>query len=364
MKIQFTPVGVSFDDVPQNIKLLSVGSKLDFLHVPAFYGSGEKRKEYPNAIAVMFGDKKVGALAESSDPDSPQQSILRLIKDGKPPNGTVIEIMVPSEVQTFKMTYKIEVEVPEYKEPPKDTVSEVVKLTSFNEEGVVVDFNKTTHKYEHNGVKLTGASSETKKFTQEFNAEMVAKNCENSWGVPASDIVSLWESNAEVATEFGTVIHKLLEHHEQNKERGARIKTSRGTSEDPSRPKHPILGGIIDGFERVSSGDTGKVYSEVLVTSVRTSRCGQIDRLLVIDEKKKICRVQDYKVNVGAEELSAKNKLKEPYKDMPANKLSKYTLQLNFYAQILEESGWTVGGIDVYVLEDEWKKFELNRIII
>lgn len=360
MKIQFTPVGVSFDDVPENIKLLSVGSRLNFLHVPAFYGTGDKRKEYPNAIVVMFNGKKVGSLAESSLPESPQQSILRLIKDGKSPEGVVVEIITPKEGETFKPTYKIEVEVPEYVAP---TDGETVMLKSFNEEGVVVEFNKKNHTYSYNGKQLTGATTFIKQFTTEFNGEQVAKACEKSWGVPAQDILNLWASSNEVSTEFGTLVHKTLEHYFKNRELSGKIMSSRESTDDPAMPKHPILRRIIEGFLEVYPYDLN-VENEILVTDVKNGRCGQVDLLNVIDRTNKICRIEDFKVNIASEEISSKNKLKAPYDKLPASKLSKYQLQLNFYRQMMVNSGWKVVGMDIYVYEDGWKSYELEEITI
>ena len=47
---------------------------------------------------------------------------------------------------------------------------------------------------------------------------------------------------------------------------------------------------------------------------------------------------------------------------LPTNKLSKYGLQLSGQAEMLEKSGWTVQGYDIFVLEDEWKHYEIERI--
>ena len=104
----------------------------------------------------------------------------------------------------------------------------------------------------------------------------------------------------------------------------------------------------------------GRVVTEALVTDVENGLCGHADRIVIIDEKKKVCRVGDYKINVGAEEISSKNKVLAPFDYLPANKLSKYQLQMSVYANMLQKSGWTVEGLDVYVFESEWKHFELD----
>ena len=69
-------------------------------------------------------------------------------------------------------------------------------------------------------------------------------------------------------------------------------------------------------------------------------------------------------MNIASEEISSKNKLKAPYDKLPASKLSKYQLQLNFYRQMMVNSGWKVVGMDIYVYEDGWKSYELEEITI
>lgn len=46
--------------------------------------------------------------------------------------------------------------------------------------------------------------------------------------------------------------------------------------------------------------------------------------------------------------------------ELPKTKLSKYQLQLSFYATLLALSGWTVEGLDVFVYENGWKHYELE----
>lgn len=239
-----------------------------------------------------------------------------------------------------------------------------VTLPSFNEDGITVEFNKDAHSYTYKGLPLTGASTIVKQFVPEFNAEQIAKNCEKSWGVPAPAIISMWDSNKDVTGDFGTVVHSALEHYEKNRELAKTIMTNRGGADNPALPKHPILKGIIEGFEELVGKFEGTIKSEILVTDIKNGRCGQVDRLLIVDEKKKICRVQDYKVNVNSEEISSNNKLKAPYNTLPANKLSKYALQLSVYAQMLENSGWTVEAIEVFVYEEGWKYYKLDRVTI
>jgi len=81
-----------------------------------------------------------------------------------------------------------------------------------------------------------------------------------------------------------------------------------------------------------------------------------------LDKKNKIARVQDYKVNIGAEKEEKHSKPKHPFSHLPANKLTKYALQLSFYASILKKHGWTIEGLDVFIFEHKWVHHQLDLI--
>jgi hypothetical protein len=168
----------------------------------------------------------------------------------------------------------------------------------------------------------------------------------------------MWDSTGEVASLFGKSIHLALEHYEKFKLLGKIMQDKKELAYNKALPNHPLLRDIVQRFYKQKL-KKGAVETEVLVSNVKLGLCGLIDRLLVIDDKKKICRVQDYKVNINCEE-EGKDKFLGQFADLPPNKLSKYQLQLSFYARLLELSGWTVQGLDAYVFEDEWKCYPME----
>ncbi len=241
-----------------------------------------------------------------------------------------------------------------------DSITEDIKLFSFNEKDVIVDFERIGHTYTYNGKKLESATKFIKPYTKAFNAEAISKNCEKGWGVDATEIQDMWGSNGKIATDFGNVIHETLEHWLKFKDNGATIMKNADKDINPALPRHPFLKGIIEDFDNICG--EGIYLSEVFVTNIKDGTCGQIDRLQILDKEKKVCRIIDYKVNVGAKDITQSAKLSGPFKDLPANKLSKYQIQLNYYKKILEASGWKVESIDVYVLEDRWKLFTMETL--
>jgi len=244
-----------------------------------------------------------------------------------------------------------------------NSLVETKKLTSFNEP-VSVDFDVARHIYTYEGKQLVSASGYTKKFGSEFASDAIAGKCEKSWGVPKHHILDMWDGNRNVTANFGTAVHETLEHYFNFKEIGDEIVKNSSKEENPALPKHPFLRSLIEDFEKMYDPKEGRLVNEVFLTDIETLRCGHADRLMILDEKKKICRIQDYKINVEADEISSKNKLKKPYDELPANKVSKYQIQMSFYADLLAKSGWTVEGLDVFIYEDKWVHHKLEVLEI
>lgn len=238
-----------------------------------------------------------------------------------------------------------------------------ILLKSFNEAGVEVTFNEELHSYLYKDKVLQGTTDYLKKFYNTFATEMVIKQCSKSWDVPEQTIFDIWESNKKLTSLFGTVIHNSLDHYEKFKDVGTTIQEKKGDDENYALPKHPFIRSIILDFVKLNKIE-GKVYTEVLLTNVELGVCGQADRVVVIDEEKKICRIGDYKINIDSEKLDKNLKVLPPLQDLVPNKISKYQIQLSIYANMLQMAGWTVEGLDVYVYENEWKYYELEVLNI
>lgn len=247
----------------------------------------------------------------------------------------------------------------ELKEVMKDVVSSH-KMKSWNED-LEVDFDPIKHSYVYGGKVLESGSNHASSFYKKFDAVNIAKNCESSWGVPSEDIQGMWKSGGEVSRDFGSAIHKALEHYFNYREIAMKIAEKKEDKEDRAMPKHPILKKIVTEFIELAKIES-TVVSEAFVTDVKNGKCGQIDQLIIIDEKKKICDIHDFKINVESETESSNDKAKEPYDVLPNNKLTKYYIQMKFYKEVLEATGWTVKKTKAFVYEDEWKMFDLTGL--
>ena len=244
------------------------------------------------------------------------------------------------------------------KEVTSSIVAKLVKK-SFNEEGVDIEFEPIGHTYQHQNKKLVGVTDYIKKFYKSFDVDAVSSVLESKWGVPQQVIRDLWEANGKTTSDLGNLIDKTLEYYEKFKSYGEIISSQQKEETNYCLPKHPVLRKIVEEFYAMVKDGNDKVLTQVMLTSVKDGICGQADRIRIIDAEKKICRIQDFKVNIEAEKIDKKSKVLAPFDTLPANKISKYQLQMSIYANLLQKSGWQVEGLDAFVYENTWRHFEL-----
>ncbi len=229
---------------------------------------------------------------------------------------------------------------------------------SFNED-IVVSFDKYNHGYFYNNTKLENATTFIGKFYKKFDSENISAASAKAWGVDKGELQELWKSNAVLSGEFGTAIHRAIEHYDKFSSLGKKIQDKKSLPVNYALPKHPVLLSIIQGFIEINKVE-GEIIPEALITDVKSGYCGTADRILILDKEKKVCRIQDWKVNVNSEDVDSNLKPTSPFETLPANKITKYQLQMSFYANMLQASGWTVEGLDVFVYEDGWKSYSLS----
>lgn len=231
-------------------------------------------------------------------------------------------------------------------------------MKSFNE-GVEIDFNEETHTYTYEDRKLTSVTAFIKKYIEEFNSEEISYICSDAWHVSQETILNAWDLNRDSTGFFGAGIHKALEYEDlyrnYYKSNGSRCFVI----------KHPLLKRIVDSFFKLEKrlGFKGEVIPEALVSDVENNICGLADRIIITNKKEKICRIQDYKVNNSFIKEGSCNFINLPKGiDLPPNKLSKLSLQLRMHQVMLEKKGWTVEGLDGFVLENKWIYYKVPML--
>lgn len=216
------------------------------------------------------------------------------------------------------------------------------------------------------------------QFYQPFDREGILAAMAEKYNVDADAIEAMWNLNNEASTGYGTAIHAALENYDRNFKLGDKTKSvkelkTKPTEYGPNRAlsKNPFIKKIVEDFQDKFGGDYERL-SEVFIWDTGLKFCGSIDRVRIVDAKKKIVHVQDFKTDGNIHEK--KYQLADsPFKDKIGNELLDYHwLQLSFYAFLLEIKGYTVEGLDIYWLnpeklcrgENAWEEFSSKPIDI
>jgi len=336
-------VGISFN--PTIGEGIDIGTELTISH--------DSTNQYSSrAISVKYGELLLGHIGEKGN-ESHEKIFEHLPITAKV--KTISRLLENESFLKFKVGEITHLEV-EFSMPcDSDDL-----IQSFNE-GVKLKFLPETHRYVHNGKDLLSASTYIKRWIKQFDSDGVAGMCADKYGCKQSEILEMWKNSGNVAAAFGTAIHNAMEHYEKWRHIGKIVQNQKEEAYNKALPTHPILRKIVQDFYKLELQE-GKVIPEAILTNVELGLCGTADRLLITGNKK--CRVQDFKVNIDADLVSSNNKYLGQMATLPANKLSKYQLQMSFYARLLQLSGWTVEGLDAFVYENEWKYYDLEIITL
>lgn len=334
-------VGISFN--PTQGEGINVGTELDLVH--------DSDNQYSSrAIAVKYGDLLLGHIGEKGNEAHEkvfeQLPILASVK-------TISRLAEGEQFAKFKEGEITHLEI-EFAMPcDSDGL-----VDSFNED-IKLKFLPEDHRYVYEGKNLLSASTYIKRWIKQFDSERVSAICADKYGCKQSEVLDMWRSSGDIAAAFGTAIHNAMEHYEKYKWLGEIVQNQKGEAYNKALPTHPFLRRIVEDFYKLDLQE-GEVVSEALLTNVELGLCGTADRILITGEKR--CRVQDFKVNIDADLVSSNNKYLGQMAVLPATKLSKYQLQMSFYARLLELSGWVVEGLDAFVFEDGWKHYKLDLL--
>lgn len=214
-------------------------------------------------------------------------------------------------------------------------------LTSSGEvlgDGVL--FNKEDHTYSKNGLPYLSGSTFAHMFEKEFPKEAIAAKvaANPDEGKTVEEVLASWDMRGETSLQYGTLIHKCIELWCKYVE----------------YPKNEYLTAIVsDWAERYIGMD----YSEMFVQDDAHQLCGVID---AANEYKDGWELYDWKT--GDIHQKVQHTLG---KDFPNDRLSLYTLQLNFYRYIMEQNGEKVKAMYIGWLNGEhWENIKVDFIDI
>lgn len=239
---------------------------------------------------------------------------------------------------------------------------------------------------------LSGSKFPQKFFTP-FDEEGILDAMELKHKVSKEHIKQMWELNKLASTSYGTGIHAAMENYDTYHKLGDKIKSvksfkTKDAEIGPNKAlsRNPFLAKIVNDFHQKFGGDYLRL-SEQFIWLHDEMLSGSVDRIKVIDAKKKIIRIQDFKTDgdihetkyqvadspfkgLSKKELDAGRPQKK--NAVPNTLMGYHWLQLSFYAYILRQYGYTVEGLDIYWVnpnklikgENPWEEFSHHVIEI
>lgn len=196
-------------------------------------------------------------------------------------------------------------------------------------------FNKEDHTYTKNGLPYLSGSTFAHMFEKEFPKEIVATKLAEKEGREVSEVLEGWDAKGQISLDYGTLIHKCIETYIKH---GA-------------TPTNQYLADIVDDWIDVFDGEIES--SEMFVQDDLHQLCGVVDGFgngILYDWKTGDIH-QKIQHTLG--------------KDFPNDRLSLYTLQLNFYKYIIEQNGGKVKKMIIGWLNGEhWEKVDVPVIDI
>ena len=197
-------------------------------------------------------------------------------------------------------------------------------------------FNKDDHTYSKNGLPYLSGSVFAHMFEQDFPRDAIAQKVATRDEKEVDDVLAGWDSKGEISLQYGTLIHKCIETWCQYGE----------------LPNNEYLQAIVKDWDEVFGDDP--------IDS---------NELFVQDDTHQLCGVADA---IGGDVLydwktgDIHQKIKHTLgKEFPNDRLSLYTLQLNFYKYIIEQNGGKVKKMIIGWLNGEhWEKVDVPVIDI
>lgn len=208
-----------------------------------------------------------------------------------------------------------------------------------------VIFSENDHSYKINGERANFSVTQLiKKFEEPFEEKKMAKIVASKQGVLVEDIIQLWNFKKEFACFKGTLFHSYVENFLQKKriplnkteiEKFVNIYSEYTTVLD----LYQDVAKYISNFQNFY--DSWKqtyilIKPELVVGDKKTKVCGCVDNLSY-DYKNERLVIFDYKTNKELKQKS-KSKMTGMLSHLDSNSITKYSLQMALYSEIIERN--------------------------
>ena len=225
------------------------------------------------------------------------------------------------------------------------------KLECFNDDEF--KFNSRLHKYTYLGEEFTSVTRFIQRFHKPFEQDFWSKKKAEEAGVPQEWILNEWKKLNDYANEVGTETHEWIEDYFNQVWKPL--------------PSNPDVIHRINKFNKIFAKSLYKLEPlkfEVRVFSKKWRIAGMIDSLFIYKGKIYILDWKTNKAFTHDDHPKGKyEKLLEPFQDHYKNHLSEYSIQLSFYALILEEWGFDVGGAYLVHIGPDEEDAVLHKVV-
>lgn len=196
-------------------------------------------------------------------------------------------------------------------------------------------FNESDHTYTKDGKSYLSGSTFAHMFEKDFPRDAIAQKVSDKNNVPVERVLEGWDAKGEISLKYGTLIHKCMETFIKYNE----------------LPSNEYLKNIVEDWAEQNDHET--FQSEVFVQDDAHQLCGVIDLI-------QGAAILDFKTG------DIRQKIQHTLgKDWPNDRLSLYTLQLNFYKYICEQNGGKIRELGIWWLNGEhWEYVKVDIIDI
>lgn len=195
-------------------------------------------------------------------------------------------------------------------------------------------FNADDHTYSKNGKPYLSGSTFAHMFEKEFPRDAIAQKVSDKKDVAVEDVLAGWDAKGDISLKYGTLIHKCIEAFNKYGE----------------TPNNEYLKNIVEDWAEVCD----EAYlSEEFMQDDTHQLCGVIDLL----GEHEIADIKTGDIHQKIQHTLGKS--------FPNDRLSLYTLQLNFYRYIAEQNGMKINKLSIYWLNGEhFEKVKVDIIDI
>lgn len=325
-------VGVTFEGRQEVLALLTEDTPLRLVREP--------ENEYdPNAIAIeakLDEWKPVGYIAMLKN-----QTLANEMDAGTSINCTLSSV-TGGEDKNLGLNIAIKY---------KPTNLNLKRLIPDIGEGYVM-YDEANHVYyDEEGKQMISGSLFEAENKPAVNLFFPAKATAKAADCKPNDVTDLWNLHGELASGYGTLIHKGLEAYFNNYVLMRKIDQNKGRPHVASNFMPAAIGKIVDSY--LATHDTELVYRAKPELFVRAgNKCGFID---LLEDTNGTYTIHDYKFIKELKTIKYK----------VYGTLNNYTLQQNFYREILEANKLNVDKmvLDVYT-GGEWKEVPVKKVTL